>query len=233
MRILALDTATSACSVALLNGDRKLSRFELAERSHTQKLMPMIDDLLQEMDLQLHQLDAIAFTHGPGSFTGIRIGFAAVQGLAMGADLPVLPVSTLWLMAATASRKLNLATGTTIYPLLDARMSELYVGHYRQANQNPVSVEEDRLEPVSEDFVAENNIQTGAVGIGDGWLLLPESDLPEQVYPNLLPEAEDLLPIASSHIANGTLCNIRDIEPLYLRDRVSWQKRKWLRDRQN
>ena len=233
MRILALDTATSACSVALLNGDQTLSRFELAERSHTQKLMPMIDDLLQEMGLQLNQLDAIAFTHGPGSFTGIRIGFAAVQGLAMGAKLPVVPISTLQLMAATASRKLNLQPGTKIYPLLDARMNELYVGHYRLTKVNVDKVADDQLVPVSDSFIADAEIDSAGVGVGDGWVLLPETDLIEQVYPDLLPEAEDILPIATANLANAKLCDIRDIEPLYLRDRVSWQKRKWLRDRQN
>src|SRR5690606_24475380 len=94
-RILAIDTSTDACSVAYLAQQECIERFELAAQSHTRRLLPMVDDLLAEVGVSLSQLDAIAFSRGPGSFTGLRIGFGSVQGLAFAADLPVLPVSTL------------------------------------------------------------------------------------------------------------------------------------------
>ncbi len=94
-RILAIDTATEACSVALYNQGETLAHFELCAREHTQRILPMVQQILAEAGLTLNQLDALAFGRGPGSFTGVRIGIGIAQGLAFGAELPMTAVSTL------------------------------------------------------------------------------------------------------------------------------------------
>ena len=99
--ILAVDTSTDACSVALQIGDKTIAKFADEPRSHSRLLMPMVQQVLSEAEIRVNQLDAIGVSIGPGSFTGLRIGFAAVQGMAYGADIPVAPVSTLELIVAT------------------------------------------------------------------------------------------------------------------------------------
>ena len=92
--ILAVDTSTEACSVALQIGSECIAKYSDEPRSHSRLLMPMVQQVLAEADIKVNQLDAIGVSIGPGSFTGLRIGFAAVQGMAYGADIPVVPVST-------------------------------------------------------------------------------------------------------------------------------------------
>ena len=94
MKILAIDTSTDACSVALALDTRIEERFEIAAQGHTERVLPMVEALLAEAGLGLTQLDALAFCRGPGAFTGVRIATGVVQGLAFGADLPVVPLSS-------------------------------------------------------------------------------------------------------------------------------------------
>src|SRR5690554_5279655 len=143
--ILALDAATTACSVALCRGGVITRQFVSTPREHTRLLLPMVDELLSEAGISLAQVDALAFTAGPGSFTGLRIGFGVVQGLAFGADLPVIPVSTLAALALAGARKAQLGSGC-ILPALDARMGEIYWGLYRYQSGS--------VEPLMADQVA-------------------------------------------------------------------------------
>lgn len=99
MRILAIDTATEACSVALWNDGNITSHFELCPREHTQRILPLVQDILTAGNVTLTDIDALAFGRGPGSFTGVRIGIGIAQGLALGANLPMIGVSTLATMA--------------------------------------------------------------------------------------------------------------------------------------
>ena len=99
LTLLALDTSTEACSVALLYNGEKTHLNELAQRTHTKRILPMIDKILANSGLHLNQVNALAFGRGPGSFTGVRVGAGIAQGLAFGADLPVIPISNLTVMA--------------------------------------------------------------------------------------------------------------------------------------
>ena len=123
--ILALDSSTDACSVALSIDGVLTSRFEIATQSHTQRLLPMVEELLAEQQLALADLDALAFSRGPGSFTGLRICIGIIQGLAYGANLPVIPVSTLEAMAMGFYRA-NRSINEPLLVALDARMDEVY-----------------------------------------------------------------------------------------------------------
>ncbi len=128
-KILAVDTATENCSVALKVGNEIIARCEMAPREHTTKILPMVDSVLAEAGLTLNQLDALAFGRGPGSFTGVRIGIGIAQGLAFGAELPMIGVSTLAAMAQQAFRKQQ---ATHVLAAIDARMNEIYVGGYKR-----------------------------------------------------------------------------------------------------
>lgn len=120
-RILAIDTATEACSVAVWNQGEIHALFELCPREHTQRILPMVQQVLAESGLALNQLDALAFGRGPGSFTGVRIGIGIAQGLALGADLPMIGVSTLQTMAQGARR---VSGAARVLAAIDARMGK-------------------------------------------------------------------------------------------------------------
>lgn len=226
--ILAIDTATAACSAALSINQTVKASFQHQANSHTQLLLPMVDELLVSAGIGVEEIDAIAFSYGPGSFTGIRIGFGVVQGLAFANDIPVVPVSTLELMAATARRKLSLARNQIVVPALDARMGEIYIGQYEIVDEGVTALSGDQVIPPEE---ALRHIPSNAVGVGDGWsLLAPMSSDKHDADSALLPEAEDLIPIARQRIAGQQLASIDDVQPCYLRDKVSWKKRQRLRD---
>ena len=123
MRILAIDTATEACSAALWNDGNTCAHFELCPREHTQRILPIVQDILTQGGVSLTDLDALAFGRGPGSFTGVRIGIGIAQGLALGAELPMIGVSTLVTMAQGAWRKQG---ATRVLAAIDARMGEVY-----------------------------------------------------------------------------------------------------------
>ena len=127
--LLALDTATEACSVALLHDGKVTSHYEVIPRLHAQKLLPMIQQLLADAGTTLQAVDAIAFGRGPGAFTGVRIAIGVVQGLAFALDRPVLPVSNLAVLAQRAYREQGVSQ---VAAAIDARMDEVYWGCYRE-----------------------------------------------------------------------------------------------------
>ena len=230
--ILALDSSTDACSVALYADGQLHALFELAAKSHTQRLLPMVDELLQGNNLSLNNLDAIAFGRGPGSFTGLRICMGVVQGLAFGARLPVIPVSTLEAMAVGYYRA-NPEANLPVLVALDARMEEVYWGLYGRKGDNVEQLSDEfvmRPELLSEqDIIAQLSGQF--VAIGPGWhypaMQLLAADKP---VTDAQPKAEDMALIAAQVWTNGGAIDVLDAQPVYLRDTISWQKRQRIRN---
>jgi tRNA threonylcarbamoyladenosine biosynthesis protein TsaB len=166
--VLAIETSTPACSVALRMGDTVISRYCEEPRSHTKLVMSMIDKVLGQASIKAADLHGLAVTLGPGSFTGLRIGFATVQGLAFGLDLPVVAVSTLQVMAQTAVRKQGLEVGEIIMPILDARMGEFNCGCYRlESNGDCRALMQDQLLTAEKALQLINQYQPHAV-VGEG-----------------------------------------------------------------
>ncbi|MGU3412984.1 tRNA (adenosine(37)-N6)-threonylcarbamoyltransferase complex dimerization subunit type 1 TsaB [Enterobacteriaceae bacterium C34A] len=226
MRILAIDTATEACSAALWNDGATTAHFELCPREHTQRILPLVQDILTETGTDLTELDALAFGRGPGSFTGVRIGIGIAQGLALGANLPMIGVSTLATMAQGAFRK----TGATrVLAAIDARMGEVYWAEYQRDEQGNWHGEEteavlkpeavnDRLKQLDGEWAT----------VGTGWQAWPDmaNDTPVTLVngDTLLPEAEDMLPLACQLFAAQKTVAVENAEPVYLRNTVAWKK---------
>lgn len=223
-KILAVDTATENCSVALKVGNDIIARCEMAPREHTTKILPMVDSVLAEAGLKLNQLDALAFGRGPGSFTGVRIGIGIAQGLAFGADLPMVGVSTLAAMAEQARRKQQ---ATHVLSTIDARMNEIYAGGYvRLENGDWETVVEEAVLP-PEMFKPEW-VEGEWFVAGTGWQAYP--DLQGQLHLSvsdsgvLYPESQDMLILAHHAFARGEAVDAEQASPVYLRDTVAWKK---------
>lgn len=135
MRVLALDTSTEACSVALLLDGELRMRFQVTERSHADLVLPMVESLLDEAGVSLAELDGLAFGRGPGAFTGLRIASGVVQGLALGAGLPVAPVSSL----AAVAEQVAAQASEPVLVCNDARMGEVYWAVFRCAADGTVA----------------------------------------------------------------------------------------------
>ena len=223
MKILALDTSTEACSAALLIDDAIDSRFEIAPQKHSQLILPMCDDLLQHAKLSLQQLDAIAFARGPGSFTGLRIAAGVTQGLAFGADLPVIAVSTLQSLAHIA---LTQHPSASVICAIDARMSEVYWAEYSLNNCH--SIIENSGEQVSAPNLVSSTNPQPIVAIGSGWKVY-EKELEalinarhiDHVYADARPSAEQVAQLAATKWLNSELLSAEQAIPVYLRNDVA------------
>lgn len=221
--ILALDTATEACSVALLHNG-KISTFdEISPRSHTQRILPMVDELLTQANIQIKDVNYLVFGRGPGSFTGVRVGVSVAQGLAMGANLPVVAVSNLKAMAEEAYQKLG---AEKVIALIDARMNEVYFAQFeRNGEQWNEVVVEQVCSP--EKAISQFQVSENVVVVGTGWAAysqFSEQNLPLVVSEITLPSAEYMLSIAEVEIQNSNTQSALEIEPVYLRNEVTWEK---------
>jgi tRNA threonylcarbamoyladenosine biosynthesis protein TsaB len=229
-KILALDASTDACSVALYVDGVSSHIFELAAKSHTQRLLPMVDEILRAANCSLKDLDAIAYGRGPGSFTGLRIGMGIVQGLAFGANLPVIPISTLHAMAQGFLVD-NPNTKLPLLVALDARMDEIYWGLF-DANKTPTALSgEFVMKPadVCEQEII-TNLEQQFIAVGPGWHYDDlQKIVPAQLVQNVHPNAKDILTLALDAFQNGHAISILDAQPVYLRDSVSWKKRERIR----
>ena len=226
--LLALDTSTEACSVALWHKGEKTHLDELAQCTHTKRILPMIDELLANSGINLKQVDALAFGRGPGSFTGVRVGAGIAQGLAFGADLPVIAVSNLTAMAQAA---FELHQVENVAAAIDARMNEVYFSQVKREKVrselgeffqwNPV-IEEQVCQP---EKVLEQLSDLTAYRVGTGWGAYPQfkekgldgSDI-------ILPSAQYMLELALADYTQNKVISALEIEPVYLRNEVTWKK---------
>ncbi len=223
MNILIIDTATEACSVALEVNEHVFNRFEVCPQQHSQRILPMIDEVLKEAKVTLQDLDYLAFGRGPGSFTGVRIATGVLQGLALGTGHKVVGISTL---AAMAQQAYAQNQSEQVSAAIDARMSEVYFGQY-QIKQNVMTlVGEEQVLPPEHGAMLLNS-RSEMTGVGTGWLAYPELNakakievLTDVLYPNAL----YMLPLAKALIASGHAVDVDDIQPVYLRDKVTWKK---------
>ena len=220
MRLIAVDTATEACSAALWQDGEVLARFALAPREHTRLILPMIDALLAEAGMQRQQLDVVAFGRGPGSFTGLRIAAGIAQGLALAHDLPVVPVSSLVALAQTAAREHGCER---VMAAIDARMQEVYwcLCQVDDGLMQAVSVER-----VTAPDAVEMPVQGEWDAAGSGWdtyadVLVPfAGEALRRRYSGVLPHAADIARLAVRDHANGLAVDAAQALPVYLRNQV-------------
>jgi tRNA threonylcarbamoyladenosine biosynthesis protein TsaB len=217
MKLLAFETATEACSVALWIDGEVRERFELAPRRHAELALPWAQQLLAEAGIAKSQLDAIAVGRGPGAFTGVRLGVSVAQGIALALDRPVVPVSTL---AALAMR----ASGARILAAIDARMGEVYLGAFvREGEQlrprGPEQVLAPEAAAVPEDG-GWHGVGTGFAA-ADGALRRRLQSCLREVDATALPHAADVARLAVAAHARGGAVAAERVEPAYLRDQVA------------
>ena len=241
MRILAIDTATESCSVALLLGTRLLQRARRLERGHAEVILPMVDEVLIEAGLTLAALTAIAFGRGPGAFTGVRLAASVAQGLAFGAGLPVVPVSDL---QALAQRVLDEdRTVGRVLACADARMHEVYWGCFERSAEGfawPSDVERvARPEEVRPPLAWVRGPPAGSrgapsaprpdstpwrlAGAGSGFAAYPglaAALAMDVVLEGLLPRAAEIAHLALPEVAAGRFLPPEQALPVYLRDDV-------------
>ncbi|MDX1508912.1 MAG: tRNA (adenosine(37)-N6)-threonylcarbamoyltransferase complex dimerization subunit type 1 TsaB [Woeseiaceae bacterium] len=216
MKLLALDTSSLACSVALSVDGPVLARHEEQAREHTRLLMPMIRGLLEEAGTTLQALDGIVLGNGPGSFIGMRIAASVAQGLAHGAGLRILPVSSLAAVALRAGEP-----GDLVAVAQDAHMNEVYLGIYERLSSDDVRA------VGSEQLQAQAPIAglRQCVAAGFGWqrypaLLEQNRAVVKRVSEVLYPDARDLLRLAEPRFARGAIAP-EDVQPAYLRQKVA------------
>ena len=219
-RILALDTATEACSVALYLDGEVREHFDILPRQHSQQILPMIEAILAEHGQSMMALDAIAFGRGPGAFTGVRIATGIAQGLAFAADLPVIPVSTLAALAQLGFRQYG---AQNVLATIDARMDEIYQALYCADNGVMVLQGTEQVSPP--ETVAVETMSDNLVGVGSGWLYRDRIAVPvSQCYPDEYPHAADIALLASVALARGEGVTAEQALPVYLRDNVAKKK---------
>jgi len=222
MRLLAFETATEACSVALYIEGEVRERFQVAPRQHAELALPWAEALLAEAGVARAQLDAIAVGRGPGAFTGVRLAIALAQGIALALDRPVVPVSTLAVLAAGAPGE----GPERILAAIDARMGEVYAGAFRRGPDGPVALAAERV--LAPALVGLPEDGPGAwQGVGTGFAA-GRGALAQHLGPRLaaidaaaLPHAADLARLAAAACARGETVPPERVEPAYLRDNVA------------
>jgi len=217
LKILALDTSTEWCSVALWLDGRLLSRDERAGQRHSELLLPMIDALLGESGLALTDLDGLAFGAGPGSFTGLRIACGVTQGLAFGAGLRVVPVGTLEALAEASA-------APRVVAALDARMDEIYHAAYVREGADWREVHAPSLCAPAAAPPIEGADWTGCgngFAVQGGALRARYAGQLREVRDELQPHARDMVRTAAQRFAQGGGLDPAQAAPLYVRDKVA------------
>ena len=220
LTLLALDTSTRACSVALSRGDTLIEDFRIIPREHNRTLLPMLTQLLRDQSIRLSEIDGLVFGRGPGSFTGLRIATGVVQGLAFGADLPVVPVSTLACLAQGFMRR---SGRTQCLVAMRARADEIFFGRYVGRAGVMTALEGDRLLPIHE---LTSPGPGDWCGVGDGWQLQQQIEAAlgvpmVETDSSALPSARDLITLARGDFQRGHVIRAAQVLPVYLREIVA------------
>lgn len=220
MKLLALDTSSVACTVAIEFGGKIIVRHEEKPREHTRLLVPMIREVLQESGADLGDLDAIVLGNGPGSFIGMRIAASVGQGLAYGAGLKIIPVSSL---AAIAAQVFAESDASEVAVAQDAHMNEVYLGLYKRGEENlPIPICDERLQRRGGISELEATQTKRKVAAGFAWQKYPDlaaanSSFLQTFSATLHPNAKYLLLLAETRRA----IHPADIELAYLRQKVA------------
>ena len=232
INILAIETSSNACSAAVLTSqNNQIEIFEVfqdAPRQHNVLIIPMLDEVLEKANMQLSDMDALAFGRGPGAFTGVRVATSVIQAMAFGADIQVAPISSL---AALAQGIYRLTKKTQLFVANDARMNEVYAGAFQLNNGFMQEVASEKviapelLEQEYGDFLSQS---TNWSAVGSGWnayndVLQPflEKQSLNQVKVELLPHAQDIAFLALNQVNNNQLYPASQVVPIYLRDNVA------------
>ena len=234
--IIAIETATEACSAALLieNAGKQIiyKSFQLAPREHTKLILPMLDEVLDEADLKITDVDAIAFGRGPGAFTGLRIATGIAQGLALSVDKPTLPISSLFAMALLAKNEVLAKDDLyqNIIVAIDARMGEVYWAEYFINGETLELVGEEKLSQPAEMFQRTEALaqEKSIIVVGSGWdeyiHLFEESSETITALVHLrekFPDAAEIAQLALLNFEKGDIQSIEDAQPVYLRNNVA------------
>ncbi len=221
MKLLAVETATEACSAALMIDGKITEQFSITANGHSKLILPMVDSLLADAGLQPANLDGLAFGCGPGSFTGVRIATGIVQGIAFALDLPVVPVSNL---AAVAQDFFDHHDEGIAFVAMDARMNEIYWGVYQRNADGYAEL------LGKEAVIAAGEIEfpgLSGVGMGSGWkpysqeLSLRLSHHVIRYEPDYLPRARAVARLGLESFKRGLVVTAENAMPVYLRDKVA------------
>ena len=212
--ILAIETSSEQASCALLRDETVISRVSVGVRTHSQSVLPMIQELLAEAGIALKDCDAIAFGSGPGSFTGVRTACGIAQGLAFGGNLPVVPVVTLDAMALACHQQQGAAE---VLAVLDARMGEVYWAQYRFDHDAATAAV---LPPA---LSAPDGVlpQGAPVACGNGLAAYAEA-FPAGGHAAIMPHAAQIAQLAAIAYAEGRTVTAAEAQPLYLRNKIAY-----------
>lgn len=224
MKLLALDTSSIACSVAVACGDTTIEKHEEKPREHTRILVPMIRSALVDANVRLEELDAIVLGNGPGSFIGMRIAASVAQGIAHGAKLGIVPVSSL---AAVAAEIFSTSTAERVAVAQDAHMSEVYLGLYTAgADRLPVEICPERIHGKGAIAELADSKGNSTIAAGAGWQRYPELLEANRVLLAteshcMYPRARNLLAIGRSYLRGRQAQSAAALAPAYLRHKVA------------
>ncbi|BGI50991.1 MAG: tRNA (adenosine(37)-N6)-threonylcarbamoyltransferase complex dimerization subunit type 1 TsaB [Arsenophonus endosymbiont of Ceratovacuna japonica] len=225
IHILAIDTSTEACSVAIWRDGKIFNKFIFSPRMHTHKILPMIEQCFIDSNLNLQHINVLAFGRGPGSFTGVRISVGIIKGLAFGANLPIISISSLLIIAQGAYRQLG---EKKIIVAMDAKMGDIYSACYELKSNGYWSGEETEKVLKPEQFLNKiNNLNGKWITVGTGWKIYPilkmtNLHLLESII--CLPDAQDILPLALQAWQDGKIINAEEAHPVYLHNKIYWKK---------
>jgi len=219
--VLAVETSTSACSVALIHEGKEYTQHEILPQKHAHRVLGMVEQVIKDSAINTNEIAALAFGEGPGAFTGIRIASGVIQGLALGWDKPVLAVSSLKALAERYFSENKLTQDTEWCAVMDARMKEVYIlrGQYMAETKEiiseaPLMISPDKIQ----DFLP---TELPCIGFGDIADIYPDITEQFSLWHTGLPEAVSVAKIAQLNIKIAKTLDEEIPKPLYLRNHVA------------